>query len=165
MRKKKEVISNNFLYFYSKSFFSILFLMTWLHILYQELLICFQIFIFCIFSHLEPCLSSFLLDGTRNSKCALLDRTHICALGINFCKVGKIEREDVKLQVNFFSYFVKKNKNGKAELLEMLQFGENQHICSLIFLASLNNSLPYCFTQVPDLVRVEQIRCGQCWRS
>jgi hypothetical protein len=41
------------------------------------------------FSHLEPCLSSFLLDGPENSGCALLGRAHICALGIDFYEVGK----------------------------------------------------------------------------
>jgi len=50
------------------------------------------------FSHLEPYLSSCLLDdGPGNSRCTLPGRAHICAPGINFCKVRKDRKKKCQI--------------------------------------------------------------------
>jgi hypothetical protein len=66
------------------------------------------------FSHLEPYLSFFLLDGPENSRCVLLGRVHICTLGIDFCEVGKDEEGGCQtIREGFFS-FCQKIKDEKA---------------------------------------------------
>jgi hypothetical protein len=76
------------------------------------------------FSHLKSCLSSFLLDGPGNSRCVLLGRAHICALGIYFCEVEKDGKGGCQTIGDvFFSHFVKKLRIEKLDdkLLEMLK--------------------------------------------
>jgi len=114
MRRKTKIISKSFLYFYSNFFLGTfsydlvlyfvwgtlnMFLdafMTQSYILYQEpwiyFFMCFRPStrsFFLVFFLPETCLSSCLLDRPKNSRCLLLDRAHICALGINFCEVEK----------------------------------------------------------------------------
>ena len=58
---------------------------------------------------------SILPDEPENSRCTLIGRTHICALGIIFAKLGKMGRKDAKLLEMFFFLFYQNIKDGKAE--------------------------------------------------
>ena len=68
------------------------------------------------FSHLGLCLSSSLLDGPENSRYVLLGRAHICAVGINFCEVGKNRGEKIpNYWRGFFFIFSKTLKMRKSD--------------------------------------------------
>jgi hypothetical protein len=119
----KKVISKSFLYFYPKSFF--------LGIFSYDPVSCFvsgtlnlflyafkpfhQIFLSCAFLTWNPIFLSFLLDGLGNSGCTLLGRTHICALGIIFCEVGKDGEGGYQtIEEGFFFSFYQKIKDEKT---------------------------------------------------
>jgi len=71
---------------------------------------------------MESYLSFCLLDGPRNSRCALLGHVHICAPRINFWEVAKNRERRCQTIRDHFSYFAKKLRMGKPDgkLLEML---------------------------------------------
>ena len=76
-----------------------------------------NLFLYAFKPFQEPCLSSCLLDGPRNSGCA-----HICALEIKFYEIGKDEeRRCQTIRVDFVLFYQKiKDKNQDNKLLEML---------------------------------------------